>query len=253
MVATCFVMLLALTACSVVSAQFGGGQLRVDGGADVFLPPLQQSLTAELHFVKKVCKPDEDQFNEIHRAGIAAVADLAESYRDLQRRRENPSVWPDPNLTIAFWLYQSIKKVMPEEVTRDYQNEILARKRAYHAANVTLMVQLVNDQVMLDADQRLKVYDALEQAWQPEWSYGQTMFLYPQHAVVPGKEILEPHLSDLQQTLWSYRVKRPTIRLSWQSHLEFLAFFVDLDPFDPPDRDEESDSSIIPQAEDQEQ
>ena len=93
-------------------------------------------------------------------------------------------------------------------------------------------------QIVLDADQMALISDKLKRDWNPDWSTGTVMFMYPQYAVLPNSDVLRPFLSPLQQQLWSYRPKRRNVRLSWQ--LMFGAnelFAASLPEFpDPPSR-----------------
>lgn len=199
---------------------------------------LKRRLNTELHFLRKVCDPSAEQFKTIHQEGLDAVESLAIDYAELQRKRTDVNSWPEPRAFLCEVLHQAVAKVMDEATAAEYQDEIDARAEALQDANVAVVMNLVDGRVVLDADQMALISDKLKRDWNPDWSTGTVMFMYPQYAVLPNSDVLRPFLSPLQQQLWSYRPKRRNVRLSWQ--LMFGAnelFAASLPEFpDPPSR-----------------
>ncbi len=96
---------------------------------NMYTPFLSKVLTAELHFVNKVCEPTEQQFATIHRAGLLAVAITSKHYDDLQKIGQNANQWPDPRVQIDAALQQQIDKTLSAEVAQRYRQEIAAPTR----------------------------------------------------------------------------------------------------------------------------
>jgi len=83
--------------------------------ANTFHPPLKSMLTAELYFAKKVCRPDEQQFDKLHRHGLDAIVELAIEYSELKRKRSRVEHWPAPREAVVEALEAGIKKHLPAE------------------------------------------------------------------------------------------------------------------------------------------
>jgi hypothetical protein len=210
---------------------------RENDAVKVYLPSLLVVLTAELHFVKKVCSPNETQFNDIHRAGREAILSLAETYVDLKRKRAKPVTWPRPNETIEQALVEAVGQFMPAAVAKRYSTEIAARMEARRAADAATIVTLIDRHVMLDPNQQQEILTAIRDSWKPYWSRESVVFFYPQYATLPGPDVLSPHLSDPQQRLWSYLPKRRSVSIPWQLHFNANEMFGvrGLEEFSDPD------------------
>jgi hypothetical protein len=225
-------LVLTLGLASPAAAQ----SLRDPGEAEVYLPLLQQALTPELHFARKLVQPNEEQFDEIHRAGRAAIAKIAGQYADLQDRRQKPETWPDPHQSIARALADAIGRLFPAEVADKYRDETEARFAANRQADAAVVVNLIDHKVMLTPQQQQQLLTVLVEAWQPHWSTGNLVLIHSQYAALPETEILQPHLSELQQQLWAYRPRTRALTLSWQVHFGASNLFgpVGLEEFQPP-------------------
>jgi hypothetical protein len=126
---------------------------------------------------------------------------------------------------------------MPDDVANEYRAEIVARFDATIAADAAAIVNLVDQQTVLDPTQQEELHQSIRQNWNPQWSRRNVVLLYPQYAQLPGADVLDPHLSKLQQQLWSYRPERRNVRLSWQVYLGMsdLLGAGQLEPFDSPE------------------
>jgi hypothetical protein len=220
------------------------GKLRPinNDAVNVYLPSIRVVLTSELHFVKKVCSPNENQFNDIHRAGRKAILSLAQTYVDLKRKRAKPETWPSPNESIEQALVEAVGQFMPAAVAKRYSTEIAARMEARRAADAATIVTLIDRQVMLDPDQQREIFTAIRNNWKPYWSRENVVFFYPQYATLPDPDVLSPHLSDSQQRLWSYLPKRRSVSIPWQLHFNANEMFDVWGPEEFPDPDARVDS-----------
>jgi hypothetical protein len=216
--------------------QFGFGNLANPKEIAPYLPMLQRAMTAELHFAKKICDPNSEQFDELHRAGLSAVLYVANTYADAQRRRKKMDAWPDPNEAIATQLSKAVSRIMPAEVAETYQAEIAGRFRAHRDADAALLVNLIDQHTLLDPDRQAALFTTLRDNRKSHWATASMLLNYPQYAALPEPDVLRPHLSELQQRLWSYRPKQRRVTLSWQIHFGINNSFatIGLEEFDEP-------------------
>ncbi len=182
---------------------------------NTFTPPLKKVLTAELHFVKKICNPTDEQFDKIHVAGLAKVNELAQLSAIQQRARTKSPDLSDPNGRIASALVEAVKEILPSETAARYAEEIEARVEARRAATVGVIVTLIDQQVLLDPAQQESLAEALRENWNHDWSSAQIAVMYPMYATLPDADLLDPQLTTLQKKLWTYRPGQRNVRLPW--------------------------------------
>lgn len=193
--------------------------------ANLFFPRLQLALTAELHFLKKVCEPSEAEFRAIHRAGREAIAAISREYSGLKRKRVKVGSWPDPGERIFRSLTFAVAQSMSAESAAKYQQAVNNRLQARRAADASAVVIMIDQQVMLDPQQQQELFDALVAGWQPHWSTAHVSLNHSNYAMFPEPEFLEPYLNDLQQRLWAARPRRRYASLMWQLKLGVYNLF----------------------------
>ena len=204
---------------------------------NVFTPLLTKVLTAELHFVKKVCDPDDQQFDRIHRAGRLAVAQTSKRYEELQKIRQSASQWPQPQRQIVVALELAIASTMSANVSERYRQEVEARHQAQLDASVGMMVVHIDSELLLTPDQYREISETLRGKWQDSWSRGPRLFMYPQYAYMPPANLLNPHLTERQRNVWSKRPNSTTVNFGWQMELGLQDWFgngLELPAFDKP-------------------
>lgn len=204
---------------------------------NVFTPLVTKVLTAELHFVKKVCDPDDQQFDQIHRAGRLAVAQTSKRYEELQKIRQSASQWPEPHRQIVVALELAVAATMSAEVTERYREEVEARDQAHLDASVGMMLVHIDSELLLTPDQYQAIGAALRERWQAGWSRGPRLFMYPQYAYMPSANVLNPHLTERQRSVWGKRPNSTTVNFGWQMELGLQDSFgngLELPAFDKP-------------------
>jgi hypothetical protein len=185
-----------------------------------FTPPLKKVLNAELHFLKKICDPTDEQFTEIHRAGLAEVNVLAQLCAIQQRARTKTRDFADPNARIASALSDAVREVIPDRESADrYAEEINARAELRRTAAAGMIVSLIDQQAFLDPAQQDSLAAALLENWNSNWSGAPVVVMYPMYSTLPEADLLQPHLTALQQKLWTYRPAQRTVRLPWDFEL----------------------------------
>jgi hypothetical protein len=204
---------------------------------NMYTPFIAKLLTVELHFVKKVCQPDEQQFDQIHRAGLMAVANLSKHYEDLQRIRQSPKQWPDPREQIDAALLAAIEKSLSADAADRYRDEVAARSEAHRQASVGVMLVHIDAALLLSPQQHDQLAETLTEKWNQAWSTGPRLYLYPQYARMPESHVLSSYLTDTQQKLWTQRATNSTVNFGWQMELglqDWMGGGVELKPFDKP-------------------
>ena len=213
-------------------------QQKVDADfANMYTPFIAKLLTVELHFVQKVCEPDQEQFDQIHRAGLLAVARLSKQYEDLQRIRQSPRNWPNPREEISAALLAEIDNTLSADVADKYRDEISARNDAHAQAAIGMMLVHIDAKLLLSPKQHEELNDTLKAKWNKAWSAGPRLYMYPQYARLPESHVLKPHLTDLQQKLWSERAGNATVNFGWQMELglqDWMGGGVELQAFEKP-------------------
>lgn len=185
-----------------------------------FTPPLKKVLNAELHFMKEICNPTDEQIATIQRAGLAEVSELAQLFAIQQRVRSKTQGFSDPNQRIASALGDAVREVMPGSESADrYLEEIKARWQSRRAATAGMIVTLIDQQAFLDPTQQDSLAEALLENWDSKWSSAPIVVMYPMYATVPSADFLQPHLTPLQQKLWAYRPAQRSVRLPWDFEL----------------------------------
>lgn len=202
-----------------------------------FTPPLIKALTAELHFVKKLCKPTDEQFEKIHRAGLAEVNQLAQLFAIQQRARTKAPEVQDPNTRIGSALRDAVEELMPDsEVVDRYAEELEARTNARRAATAGMIVTMIDQAVFLDPAQQDQLTTTLLENWSHRWSSSPIIVMYPTYLTLPSEELLHQHLTPVQQRLWTYRPAQRKVRLPWDFELNVRKMLPvkELEPFPDP-------------------
>ena len=175
-----------------------------------FLQQFRQLAKTELNFVRAVCQPTVEQSKKIKAASDAglktAVKKFAEIQKKLQqgiRAGEQPQ-WPDPRQLMADTLLKSVKESMSEEQAKKYEAELAKRAAARKRAALLNLVARLDKDLVLTADQRGKLTEAINSNWKDSWCHQLEVFMYGDTymPVVPDAHIL-PVLTEKQKKIWN--------------------------------------------------
>ena len=175
-----------------------------------FLQQFRQLSKTELNFVRAVCQPNAEQSKKIKAASDAglktAVKKFAEIQKKLQqgiRAGEQPS-WPDPRQLMAEALLKSVKESMSEEQAEKYEVELEKRAAARKRAALLNLVARLDKDLVLTADQRGKLTEAINSNWKDSWCQQLEVFMYGDTymPLVPDAQIL-PVLTEKQKKIWN--------------------------------------------------
>ncbi len=101
-----------------------------------------------------------------------------------------------------------------------------------------MMLVHIDAELLLSPDQHDEIAETLNEKWNQSWSDGPRLFLYPQYAKLPEVNVLQPHLSALQRSLWLQRSNNSNVNFGWQMELgaqEFFGAGLELKEFEKPD------------------
>ena len=196
-----------------------------------FLPALEKVLTAEIHFVRKVCRPDDEQLAEIRQAGEKEMKAVARTYASMQRNNQHTG-FPDARERICAELRKTIDAVMPEEAAQRYREEVAAREAADKQAGAGMMTVVVDGLVCLSPEQFDQTSEAIGQNWDKEWSRNLQVFTYEEHAPVPPPRVLQKILDPRQQQLLQGRSHRSSIHFGWEQEMTVFGADIELEELD---------------------
>ncbi|TXT22000.1 MAG: hypothetical protein FD138_3841 [Planctomycetota bacterium] len=168
-----------------------------------FLQQFRQLSKTELNFVRAICQPDKEQDKKLKTASNAALKTAVKKFAEIQKKLqqgiragEQPE-WPDPRKLMSDVLLKSIKETMTDEAAKRYA---AARKRA---ALLNLVAKLDKD-LVLTADQRGKLTEAINSNWKDSWCHQLETFMYGDAymPLLPDAQVL-PVLTEKQKQIWN--------------------------------------------------
>lgn len=211
----------------VVEMILGGFALPVqdDAGDDLpanlrpFMPAFNQALTIEIHFLRKVSNPDEEQLKAIRAAGQTKILELARVVARNQHQAFNDESQGGRG-PLQKALLASAKKVLPTDKYESYRKELEERKAARLRGACEMMTLNVDNTLSFSLDNYDKVVQLLTEKAQPQWTHTMQAFLYKEYCPLPGVELLKPLLNDRQQKIWSGKSRRSSgIVFGWPANL----------------------------------
>ena len=187
-----------------------------------FSTQFRQLLKAELHFVRLVCGPKKAEYELISLAGEKAMQGAVTEFVGVQKKMmrgiragEQPG-YPDPRKLITDGLSKSIKATLLAEQATRYQEEL--DKRTANRKQVALknLVAKLDQDLVLSADQRGKLFESLSVSWKDSWGQSLEMLFYGEHYFpsLPDNDVI-PILNDTQKEVWRGTPKQNNIFWGW--------------------------------------
>lgn len=195
-------------------------EVAVDPAAgEQFRPVLTQLLGRELHLIRKVCQPDEQQFAKLREAGQAEVTKLG--LRIAQARQANRSTesWPRPRTELAAALAAKVSEIMSPEAAARFRTEIEAREAAQRSAAQQMMIVVMDRKLTLLPGQPEALSQALEKDWDDKLSRNMQIYLYEDYLQMPKETAVAQVLNDRQKSLYRRLNRRGTISFGWEQDL----------------------------------
>jgi hypothetical protein len=183
-----------------------------------FTPHLKKLLNAELHFARKVCGLDAEQFASLEKSGRLTIAAIAKTYGKQQNQHESHQ-WPDAAEMLTKAFQKQLDALLPADVASRYREEVADRRRAKKESARDMMVMLIDRKLSLTPAQYEQVENTVDQNWDPTWSRNMQMYLYDDYAPMPGGDILKSVLTERQQQVWASRTNYGRISFGWEQDL----------------------------------
>ena len=135
-----------------------------------------------------------------------AVKKFAEVQKKMQQgiRAGQEPQWPDPRKIISDALLKSVKESLSADQAKRYEAELEKRSAARKRAALLNLVAKLDKDLVLTADQRGKLSEALSTNWKDEWGQQIEVFMYGDTymPVLPDAQVL-PVLTDKQKQIWT--------------------------------------------------
>lgn len=175
-----------------------------------FLQQFRQLSTTELNFVRAVCKPDKEQDKKIKAASNAALKTTTKKFAEVQKKLQQgiragqEPEWPDPRKLMSEVLLKTVKESMSEDAAKRYEAELEKRAAARKRAALLNLVAKLDKDLVLTADQRGKLSEALDKNWKDSWCQQLETFMYGDTymPVIPDAQVL-PALTEKQKQIWN--------------------------------------------------
>ncbi|MBD3673318.1 MAG: hypothetical protein HUJ26_07305 [Planctomycetaceae bacterium] len=189
-----------------------------------YMPALEQCLTLEIHFLRKVCNPTDEQLKPIRTAGTKRIFRLAEEFaknengafrnqkegaRDLLRKE----------------LLTAAKDVLNEEDLKTYTRELELREQARFRGIAELMTLHADSDLSFNAEQFGRVSEAIQKKPNPQWSQGMQSLFYKEYSPKPGFQTISDVLNEKQKQLMRSQFQRnSTIWFGWPRNIGIQQF-----------------------------
>jgi hypothetical protein len=174
-------------------------------------PQFQQLLYGELAFLRRACTPDVKPFAEIARAAKAdldlPLREYATWYVTRRRDREGSNP-PDPRSEMQKLLAPLVEAKLGPEKARLYRQECDKRAEARKHAVVVNVVAVLDERLVLTAQQRAKLVQSFSANYENGWD--QYVEMYGMNGqVVPSirDESIVPLLDEQQKGVWEQTTK----------------------------------------------
>jgi hypothetical protein len=168
----------------------------------------QSLLKGELLFIRTVCQPTKQQYEQIVAAGDQALADAAKKSAQMQlvmhnRVRNRPIANADPRKLIADTLQDSLRTALSAEQVDQYEQELEKRSAYRKRVGLLTLIAKLDQDLLLTAEQRDQLSASLSQNWNDAWLNALGMLPHgPFFPNLPDNLVL-PVLSVKQRAVWS--------------------------------------------------
>ena len=175
-----------------------------------FLQQFRQLSKTELSFVRAICQPNAEQSKKIKVASDAGLKTAVKKFAEVQKKMqqgmragEEPQ-WPDPRKLMSDALLKSVKETLSADQAKRYVAELEKRAAARKRAALLNLVAKLDKDLVLTADQRGKLTEALDSNWKDAWGQQLEVFMYGDTymPVLPDAHVL-PVLTEKQKQIWN--------------------------------------------------
>ena len=165
-----------------------------------FAPQFRQLYRTELHFVRLVCQPTKQQFENISADGEPALKETIKKFA--MSMRGAAMVQSDPRTPIADALAKSVRATLSAEQAARYQAELDHRAVARKRVALLNLVANIDKILLLSPEQREQLSEILEKNWNESWNQTQMlMYMGQSFPQMPDVRILAI-LTETQKSVW---------------------------------------------------
>lgn len=197
----------------VAPAKVAKAEPNLDPMIQQFLPQLRPYMKGEVHLIVAVCKPSKEQKAAIDREGEVVLRAATKAYAAFQHKIQNVG-WnnndkqPNPKLLVAEGMLAAVTAQLTPEQAGLYKAEVDKRAAATRRTTARNLVANLDEDLVLDAAQRQKLFDSLVANWDDKWGAGIELLLYGNNMFpnVPDK-LVGPFLTPTQKKIWDRKPK----------------------------------------------
>ena len=140
-----------------------------------YLPKVQQLLRSELAFVKRVCRPDKEQYQEIALAARGwlrpAVREYAVAANQIRKRgaRGWAATMPQAGTMLRKKINAIVKATLRPDQVEQYEEECAFRTAHRKRAVVLNLIVKLDEKLGFTPEQRDKLIESLTEGYQESW------------------------------------------------------------------------------------
>ncbi len=192
----------------VFVGQAAAGQANLEPQVRQFIQQFRPAMRAEYYFIRTVCAPTAEQRKLIAREGEKALREASKAYAEVQTRpvqfRNGRAMYPDPRKLIEDGMAKAVMpRLAPEQAAR-YRAEIEKRSADRREAVVRTLVAKLDQDLILNPDQREKIAAAAAEHWDDSWCQSLETLLYGDqfYPRLPDN-VVTPYLDPKQRDIWN--------------------------------------------------
>lgn len=200
----------------VAGAQFRQGKPALDNIQElnlrqftrVYEPEVRKVFKSELHFMRIVCEPTKEQFDQIAADGEAGLQETVRLFalralgHDEAGKVTATRKIPDPHRSMIQGIASSSRQRLSPQQAASYENELRMRMEAQKQTALASLLCKLDAYLMLRPEQRQQLARILDSNWNESMNlleyYTSDHEYFPS---MPDAEIL-PLLSEAQKVLW---------------------------------------------------
>jgi len=209
----------------------------LDAQAAQYVQQFRPMFRAEYYFIRNTCGLNADQRKQLARMGETAVKTAARSFVEAQQTMmrggwRQGTEYPEPRKLIEQELAQVMSPLLSPDQKSRYKAELEKRAASHKQVVIDNLVAKLDSDLVLTADQRTRLVEALSANWKDAWCQSLEMLtnldsFFPS---IPD-QVVAPILTDNQREVWR-RIPRNS-NVFWG--FSFGGVIMENDPLDDPE------------------
>jgi hypothetical protein len=172
-----------------------------------FTQQFRPAMRAEYYFLRTACDPSPEQRAKIAQEGEKALREAAKAYAEVQMKPvrivNGRAAYPDPRKMIEEAMAKTVKPLLNPDQADRYQAELDKRTADRRRAAASNIVAKIDQDLVLNAEQRAKIAEAVLAGWDDAWCQSLETFLYGDqfYPRLPDN-LVTPYLDERQTRVW---------------------------------------------------